>query len=102
MESPAPRYSMRVCTGTRVPAKTGAPLKTSGEEVTTGLSMAACYDPPCGFGKQRRRTIACTRAGALDGSGILHVDRAGRVMLAFGARRLMKEQSSYEYGELAS
>src|ERR1700722_1548216 len=37
MESPASRHSSSVCTGTRVPGKTGTPLITSGDAVTTGL-----------------------------------------------------------------
>jgi hypothetical protein len=40
IDSPPSRYSMRVCTGTRVPANTGVPPKISGEEVMKGFPMA--------------------------------------------------------------
>ena len=38
---PSSRHSTSVWTGTRVPANTGAPPSTSGEEVTIALSMPA-------------------------------------------------------------
>lgn len=38
-DSPALMYSMNVCTGTRVPAKTGVPPRTSGDEVIIGLGI---------------------------------------------------------------
>jgi hypothetical protein len=43
IESPALRYSMSVCTGTRVPQKTGVPPMTSGSRHTTDFIMAAKY-----------------------------------------------------------
>src|ERR1700722_15464088 len=43
MESPASRYSMSVCTGTRVPQKTGVPLITSGSRQMTDWLIRELY-----------------------------------------------------------
>src|SRR5579864_2745508 len=40
IDSPALMYSMKVCTGTRVPANTGVPPSISGETVTIWVAIA--------------------------------------------------------------